>query len=98
VNAFKRRRNLKKSVSSDNVSIDVKNDTPKPTFESIVQRVMRMRISEGVKGENEPPPDIPITGATLESSNMSNRNQSPSDKGRSRSHQRRVRVFLHKFT
>ena len=98
VNAFKRRGNLKKSVSSDNVSNDDKNETPKPTFESIVQRVMRMRISEGVKGENEPPPDIPIRGATLESSNTSNRNQSPVHKGRSRSHQRRVLIFIHKIT
>ena len=97
MNAFKRRRNLKKSVSSDNVSIGVKNETPKPTFESIVQRVMRMRISEGVKGEDEPPPDIPIKGATLTSSNMGNRHQSFSHQGRSRSHQRTVWKLLNKF-
>ena len=94
MNAFKRRRNLKKSVSSDNVSNDVKKETPKPTFESIVQRVMRMRINEGVKGEDEPPPDIPIKGATLDSSNMSNHNRSPGNKGRSRSQQRRVLRFV----
>ncbi len=90
MNAFKRRKNVKKSVSTDNLSNDAKMESSKPTFESIVQRVMKMRVNEGVKAENESPPDMPIKGAVLATPSMSSRNQISGHQRRSRSHQRRV--------
>ena len=90
VNAFKRRKNIKGSVSANDLaSTDDKDEgNTKQTFESIVQRVMRLRLSEGVKAEDEPPPEtIPIKGAMLASS-VNNRNRSPSNERRSRSHRR----------
>ena len=49
---------------------------------------MRLRLREGVKAEDEPPPEtIPIKGAMLASS-VNHRNRSPSNERRSRSHRR----------
>ena len=90
VNAFKRRRNLKSSVSAENLPSTGDNNegNSKQSFESIVQRVMRLRLSEGVKAEDESAYDaIPTKGATLASS-VHNRNRSPSIERRSRSHRR----------
>ena len=90
MNAFKRRKNIKGSVSANDLaSTDDKDEgITKQTFESIVQRVMRLRLSEGVKAEDEPPPEtISIKGAMLASS-VNNRNRSPSNERRSRSHRR----------
>lgn len=95
MNAFKRRRNLKTSVSADNLpDTDSNNENnAKQTFESIVQRVMRLRLSEGVKAEDESPPEtVPIKGATLASS-VNNRNRSPSYERRARSHRRVFRLI-----
>ena len=90
MNAFKRRRNIKGSVSAENLpsTNDKDEGNTKQSFESIVQRVMRLRLREGVKAEDEPPPDTtPIKGATLASA-VNNRNRSPSNERRSRSHRR----------
>ena len=92
MNAFKRRRNMKNSVSTGNLPETGDNNETniKPTFESIVQRVMRMRMNEGVKAEDESPPDaLPIKGAVLKLS-ATNHNRSPTHERRSRSQQRRV--------
>ena len=95
MNAFKRRRSMRKNTSTDRLSNDTKNADNIPTFESIVQRVMRMRINEGVEPINESPPDIPIKGATMGASSLGNRNQGQTHHGRS--HHRRV-ILLHEIT
>ena len=90
MNAFKRRRNLKNSISAENLPSTGDNNegNSKQSFESIVQRVMRLRLSEGVKAEDEPPHEtIPIKGANGVSS-VHNHNRSPIIERRSRSHRR----------
>ena len=92
MNAFKRRRDSKtNALTSQSLSDDAKIKVTKPTFESIVQRVMRMRISEGVKPNNESPPDIPIKGATIAKSPFGEREQNVTNQHhhhRSTSHRR----------
>ena len=95
MNAFKRRKNIKDSTSSDNLSIDMTKETPKPTFESIVQRVMRMRISGGITAEDEPPPDLPIKGAKMAKSSSSNVSHPSSHQPRSRSNGRKVVSYFY---
>ena len=94
MNAFKRRKNIKDSTSSDNLSSDTNKETVKPTFESIVQRVMRMRISGGITAEDEPPPDLPIKGAKMAKSPGSNLNHPSSNQSRSRSNGRKVVLYF----
>ena len=94
MNAFKRRKNIKDSTSSDNLSSDMNKETPKPTFESIVQRVMRMRISGGITAEDEPPPDLPIKGAKMAKSSSSNVSHPSSHQPRSRSNGRKVVLYF----
>ena len=95
MNAFKRRKNIKDSNSSDNLSSDMNKETPKPTFESIVQRVMRMRISGGITAEDEPPPDLPIKGAKMAKSSSSNVSHPSSHQPRSRSNGRKVVLYFY---
>ena len=90
VNAFKRRRNLKNSISAENLPSTGDNNegNSKQSFESIVQRVMRLRLSEGANAEDEPPhKTMPVKGANVASS-VNSRNRSPSIERRSRSHRR----------
>ena len=63
MNAFKRRRRLKNLKASDRlVSTDKEG---RPTFESVVERVMRMRVSEGIEGTKELPSDVSPPGITM---------------------------------
>ena len=63
MNAFKRRRRLKNIKTSDRLL--TKDKEGKPTFESVVERVMRMRVNEGVEGIKELPSDVSLPGISM---------------------------------
>ena len=65
MNAFKRRRRLKNLKTSDRLLTKDKREEGKPTFESVVERVMRMRVSEGIEGNKELPSDVSPSGIVM---------------------------------
>ena len=95
MNAFKRRKDNKKSASTDNLSEHAKKENDKPTFESIVQRIMRMRINAGVVAENEPPPDISMKGARVTSPSTEADKKDLHRSGRTKSNRRRVIIYVY---